>query len=782
MADFSSLQSEAGFAQQTVAPQQVIQPMVDTSGLEAVKAVGSLALDSYRLYKQEEKNEAQVSKQKELGTITRDLNGLLQGAEQGVYTNSEARRLAKQRLREAVAENPSMAEDYTKSFKSLFGSKEGEGLSGVSGTEALASHLESQAAKEGVSLRNSQGDVDEEATEAYAASLTERTQLQQRLNKLSTQESIDVAELRATAGGMTSAHLDGMELAVKNILDKNADPQAAAGELALFLDQSISDFKLQLAPLPKAERDAYSESLENYKKLMLGQVNGTIGAEQATAQVASTKALMEAKRWKADPELEYILEKFSSNYAVGSQVGPILLEKMKGSKLTLGNSTDPMANNSVVHELRNLTQSYPNPASIADGKNTKTTKAILNDAVLYKDPKMGLNTINGIVDSIILDAHTKDEKAFLAVMGVTASKEFKNYVDFNREGLDSRKVNMAQERLTIAMQNKVLPSLEKMASKPYTTYAEGGNSVQTPLSELTKLQKVGESYRLVPDHDKINKAMEGNKYQTFSSKDTTAGTFGFSAASVTPFRRDKVLEDIANLNSKVMPVVNQHLMAQANLMSVTAGTHVSVDSAVEGGGLPEVQHFLEIFGQTPEQDSPVAPESPQEAKKEEKAPEVQAAPKNTGERFVGREAVEAVKAREGDLTPEMERVIEEEGFVDGVYLDDKGNETSGVGQTGKYKGMTFKESFLAHREIAEKLVKDFDSLSPDLRKELIQLTYRSDLQISKNTVALINEGKYSEAADELLRHDEYLERKKKKDDGVTRRLEAAYHALKREGN
>ena len=86
-------------------------------------------------------------------------------------------------------------------------------------------------------------------------------------------------------------------------------------------------------------------------------------------------------------------------------------------------------------------------------------------------------------------------------------------------------------------------------------------------------------------------------------------------------------------------------------------------------------------------------------------------------------------------------------------------------------------------EQAKKLIKNYDSLSPDLQSELIQLNYRGDLVQSPTTRRLINEGKFKEAAEELLNHEEYKALKAQNiDNSITRRLEAARDALLKEGD
>jgi len=86
-------------------------------------------------------------------------------------------------------------------------------------------------------------------------------------------------------------------------------------------------------------------------------------------------------------------------------------------------------------------------------------------------------------------------------------------------------------------------------------------------------------------------------------------------------------------------------------------------------------------------------------------------------------------------------------------------------------------------EQAKKLIKNYDSLSPDLQYELIQLNYRGDLVQSPTTRRLINEGKFEEAAEELLNHEEYKALKAQNiDNSITRRLEAARDALLKEAD
>lgn len=124
--------------------------------------------------------------------------------------------------------------------------------------------------------------------------------------------------------------------------------------------------------------------------------------------------------------------------------------------------------------------------------------------------------------------------------------------------------------------------------------------------------------------------------------------------------------------------------------------------------------------------------------------------------YYGDRAVQEVQRLEKRPLSKLEqRVVAEEGYVPGVYLDTKGIPTSGVGQTGKYTKMSFGESLRAHEEITRKMVPGYDNLPDYLRAELLQSTYRGDLGLSPKARRLFNEGRYQEAADEFLDNAEY---------------------------
>ena len=121
----------------------------------------------------------------------------------------------------------------------------------------------------------------------------------------------------------------------------------------------------------------------------------------------------------------------------------------------------------------------------------------------------------------------------------------------------------------------------------------------------------------------------------------------------------------------------------------------------------------------------------------------------------GQKAVDKVEELEGELTPVQRRIVELEGYVPTEYEDTKGIVTKGVGQTGNYMDMSFKEVAEIHEDVARNLINDYDELPVELQAELAQLAYRGDLQQSNETIALFNKGKYEEASVELLNNKEF---------------------------
>ena len=115
------------------------------------------------------------------------------------------------------------------------------------------------------------------------------------------------------------------------------------------------------------------------------------------------------------------------------------------------------------------------------------------------------------------------------------------------------------------------------------------------------------------------------------------------------------------------------------------------------------------------------------------------------------------KALAGSEADEKALVRSLEGFRARPYLDTKGILTSGVGQTGPFRGMTFHEAFKAHKHRAIARFPKWGMFRNELRAHLIAAEYRGSLGLSPKTVWLINEERWKEAAVEFLLNDEYLD-------------------------
>ena len=137
-----------------------------------------------------------------------------------------------------------------------------------------------------------------------------------------------------------------------------------------------------------------------------------------------------------------------------------------------------------------------------------------------------------------------------------------------------------------------------------------------------------------------------------------------------------------------------------------------------------------------------------------------------------------------------ERLVELEGFRAEPYKPDEDEEflTIGYGHYGSdvKKGTVITEAEardLLRKDInkrmpqIKKAIKNFDSLSDDLKVEIAQSWFRGGISGSPKTIKLINEGKFTEASAEFLDNEEYRTTEL---GGVKTRMEALSNALKAE--
>lgn len=160
--------------------------------------------------------------------------------------------------------------------------------------------------------------------------------------------------------------------------------------------------------------------------------------------------------------------------------------------------------------------------------------------------------------------------------------------------------------------------------------------------------------------------------------------------------------------------------------------------------------------------------------------------------------------RQGVMTKEefdealVDRIVELEGFIPEAEMAFKTDRhpTIGYGQsdstvklgqktTQKQAEKNLKENLIPERiKTAKRLFPDFNEFSDPLKIEIVQGVFRGDFKKEHDTVKLINQKKWDEAAVEFLDHAEYEEAKRlgKKSDrrGIVTRLEAISEAIKEE--
>jgi GH24 family phage-related lysozyme (muramidase) len=146
--------------------------------------------------------------------------------------------------------------------------------------------------------------------------------------------------------------------------------------------------------------------------------------------------------------------------------------------------------------------------------------------------------------------------------------------------------------------------------------------------------------------------------------------------------------------------------------------------------------------------------------------------------YAGKAAVKQVVAAEGALTPQQEHLVMLEGYASGEYSDTKGIKTTGVGQTGKFAKMPFKQVYDIHVKRAQSRVGGFKDLPVYVRQELVQAEYRGDLAGSPKFLAKLNARDYKAAAEEFLDNEDYRE-SVEDGTGVASRMELVHQALLR---
>lgn len=142
----------------------------------------------------------------------------------------------------------------------------------------------------------------------------------------------------------------------------------------------------------------------------------------------------------------------------------------------------------------------------------------------------------------------------------------------------------------------------------------------------------------------------------------------------------------------------------------------------------------------------------------------------------GRAAVKRVEKDEGKLTEGQKHLVTLEGYSKEEYSDTKGVKTRGVGQTGKFASMTFKEVYEIHVERAKSRIPAYGSFPASVQQELIQAEYRGDLALSPKFLTKLNAGQFRSAAAEFLDNDDYRESLVERT-GVHKRMKLVHDSL-----
>lgn len=145
------------------------------------------------------------------------------------------------------------------------------------------------------------------------------------------------------------------------------------------------------------------------------------------------------------------------------------------------------------------------------------------------------------------------------------------------------------------------------------------------------------------------------------------------------------------------------------------------------------------------------------------------------------------------LDTAVERLKGLEAFKGEAYLATEGEEylTIGYGHYGQdvKSGQTITQQeadellmsdINARLPAIRKAIPAFDTLSDNLKVELLQGWFRGDVSGSPKTIGLINEGKFGEAAVEFLDNKEYLTARERGRAGIIPRMDAIARALREE--
>ena len=140
------------------------------------------------------------------------------------------------------------------------------------------------------------------------------------------------------------------------------------------------------------------------------------------------------------------------------------------------------------------------------------------------------------------------------------------------------------------------------------------------------------------------------------------------------------------------------------------------------------------------------------------------------------------------------QLIDHEGYVKKVYRDSKGIPTIGIGHkilpgedfsqgiSPEEAQQLFQSDIQKHVGVAKGLFPNFDSYPNYLKVALLDGVYRGEHKSNYKTTKLINQERWTEAAEEYLRNQEYIASKSQGDrHGVWQRMDENYQRLRQRG-
>ena len=737
---------------------QQTQPVVGVKG-EGVMSAAALGASLFQQATQFGQQKAAAEGQTAVGSLQTKLVKIRQAG----ATDSSINVVAQQRLAltEFNAQNPSLAQDGMKAFKIATGTTPG----GLSITEKAEIDLDNEAIKAGHGYHGADPVYQDKMTRHYVSLKQEDANRARRVAKMNEEvlagtmhKSVLRDEIHAGARSMFSISADKTNDEMSDIEARYANGTLSLEEALMMTTLAANNVNREIASLGEFSTDpvinVYSQPTLDRIQLSVDILNSKFEGDAATAIMDRNKKVAKAKLL-ADPEILAL--------SVATEVFP----NVTGTDSKITGAVLRVLNEGMMTE-DDMLPTKPQPVKfqgLDEGEKDVITKSL---------DTMFQGGLEGHIERTIAEASTTltGIAEYVNRNGDLISKEDTNFY-VNLLNIPGAFESLSPSQRSVVMQgmNTYVADVVDVAARESIVNAEiqvtdprkfeGVNFLSANTREKKPASEVADLvvadgliyWKLKPSHaglpkaqsdirklnkdiaDNITPAVTVNSKGLGVSFEDAAGVF-FPIDGVGEVKEEAPVKDEAKTDVKATRkeagVSRADLAKKAASVSPTSATFKSGASK----GVPDLVN-------------------------------------DKGTRTLrGTSAVAEVERIEGELTDVQKAVVVEEGYVNGYYEDDTGVKTGGVGQTGKFLGMTFKESFKAHEKIASRVIQDYDSLPTTVQASIMSATYRGDLKSSHQWVKLFNQGLYKEASEEFLDHDEYKRRLAKGGDGVTERLES----------